>query len=539
MSRQMDTNIDNYTVDELLTILELDGNIDDIISKTDFYIDKFNTENNEKMATFFQDMQKRLIQFSADADVDPQEALAEQTDEWFGNQALTQTDSNQQNKSTDRVDKIDVYDNNHAPMNRKQLGVNNTFSVPVSQDQLNPTLKNITERFIILDSQFRQTGDASSTDYTLDLSDHLTDVLSLRLYSFQIPVSWYIIDPAYGNTCFWITDGSNNVLVSIPAGNYSADSFVIALNKAFAVANISNTWPIPNPVTYTPVTYNSSTGKININLTGAKYWSSGGLVVFTVSANTLFTFFDYTATLQCVDKCAGQNLYINQTLGYVMGFRLPFINVVIDAGNTGVGILDLLGPKYFILVIDDFNQNHLNNGLVTITEISRTLKMPEYYSPDLPYVCVATPPNISNLQANIANIPASQAQDAGELLMDKLNANFNPYQQLVPSAPRTLTQSQLYTINEIIKNNERNYNFRTRAPTTTDVLAIIPIKGPLNLGELYTDYSGSLQDFKRTYFGPVGIDRMRVRLLDDKGNTVNLNGLEWTVTLISENLYQY
>jgi hypothetical protein len=53
------------------------------------------------------------------------------------------------------------------------------------------------------------------------------------------------------------------------------------------------------------------------------------------------------------------------------------------------------------------------------------------------------------------------------------------------------------------------------------------------------EFSGSLQDNKRTYFGPVNIDRMRVRLLDDKGNILNLNGAEWSISIISENLYQY
>ena len=110
---------------------------------------------------------------------------------------------------------------------------------------------------------------------------------------------------------------------------------------------------------------------------------------------------------------------------------------------------------------------------------------------------------------------------------------------MVPSAPRTLTQSQLYTINQIIKNNDQNSNYRVRAPTTTDVFAIIPVKGGLKLGDLYVELSGSLQDLKRTYFGPVDIERLRIRLLDDKGNLLNLNGSDWSIILISENLYQY
>jgi hypothetical protein len=129
--------------------------------------------------------------------------------------------------------------------------------------------------------------------------------------------------------------------------------------------------------------------------------------------------------------------------------------------------------------------------------------------------------------------------DAGDLLMDKLNVTFKKYPQLLPSAPRTLTQSQLYTINQIIKNNDNNSNFRTMAPTTTDVFALVPVKANMPVGRMYVEFSGSLQDNKRTYFGPVNIDRLRVRLLDDKGNVLNLHGSEWSITIISENLYQY
>ena len=80
---------------------------------------------------------------------------------------------------------------------------------------------------------------------------------------------------------------------------------------------------------------------------------------------------------------------------------------------------------------------------------------------------------------------------------------------------------------------------KSKAPTSTDVLAIIPIKQGTPFGSLYVDFSGGLQDNKRIYFGPVNVDRMRIRLLDDKGNVINLNGSDWSVTLISEILYQY
>ena len=53
----IDYNVDNYTVTELLTILDLDDpDTDDIIKATDEYIDRFSPEreNNPQLVSFFE-----------------------------------------------------------------------------------------------------------------------------------------------------------------------------------------------------------------------------------------------------------------------------------------------------------------------------------------------------------------------------------------------------------------------------------------------------------------------------------------------------
>jgi hypothetical protein len=112
---------------------------------------------------------------------------------------------------------------------------------------------------------------------------------------------------------------------------------------------------------------------------------------------------------------------------------------------------------------------------------------------------------------------------------------------VLPSAPRTLTNAQLYTINSINNNNNNLTNYLAKAPTSSDILAILPVKTSTGVptGSLLVEFSGSLQDSERVYFGPVNIERMAVKLLDDKGNILNLNGNDWCVTLIAECLYQY
>ena len=549
----VNTNIENYTITELLTILDLEYlDIDLITEKTNKYIEKFKSERNPNMTLFFQEMQEILLNYVEELNVGKTastNASEKQTSNWIQNQVLKQTNNVQSDKITDRVQQIDVYDNTHVPMKQNQLGVANNYVVKVAQDTLNPNLKNTTQRFVNLDSQFRQsTGvEDSSTDYTCDLSDPLTNVLSLRLYSVQIPYTWYVIDYTYGNTSIWLTDPdtNTNVQIAVVPGNYSPNDFIVEFASAFTRAGFSG---VSSSTTNSlaQIYYNPNNAKIIMNLNGisGNVIINGSLTAFNINESTIITFFDYTAKLKSVETGVIQTqCYINQTLGWIMGFRLPYI-IVSSTGNVAPAVLDLNGPRYLILSIDDYNQNHINNGIVSITELSKTLKMPNYYSADLPYTITT---QVSNLQSNINSIntdaylnPNGPLQlDSGDLLMDKLNVSFKRIPKVLPSAPRNLTQSQIYTINQIIKNNDRNSNFRSMAPTTTDVFALIPVKGGIKTGKIYVDYSSSLQENTRTYFGPVNIDRMRVRLLDDKGNELNLHGSEWSIILISENLYQY
>jgi len=538
MASNIDTNVSNYSVSELMAIVELQTlEPDEIATQTNKYINKFKT-SNPVLSVFFMEIRSQLLQYATNL-IDPENPEAsftegfqsinndeleatypegnKQQNKWFENQALPQDNETQKEKTTERKQKIDVFGNTHMPMNREQLGINNTFNVPVSQDSLNPNLKNTISRFVNLDSQFRaftSGTESSSTDYTLDLSDPLTNVLSMRMYSYQIPYCWYVIDTDYGNTCFWITlindDGvTYTVLIAVPPGNYTPKQFRDTLNTILN-GIFTN---LPDPA----VVYNENNGKLTLNLDGGSFTVTidSVSVTFNINASTLITFFDYTAQLQCETNCVNKSFYLNQTLGWIMGFREA--SVYVDpSGNTGTGIVDLNGTKYLILVIDDYNQNHVNNGLVSITEYSNVLKLPSYYSPDLPYTCIAATPN------------------------DGINSEYTKTQIMLPSAPRTLTNSQLYTINEINKNRNNNTNHRAKAPTSTDILAMIPIKPTsLSTGALIIEFSGSLQDNIRTYFGPVNIDRMRVKLLNDKGNVLNMNGADWCVTLICDCLYQY
>ena len=565
----LDTNVSNYTLSELMAIIGIDDlQPEDILENTNYYINKYKT-TNPRMSIFFKEIQSQLLQYTQGVEEDENNdnedydnegkilvegfgnmsnesvypAGDKQVTDWYTNEVLNQSDQNQVDKITDRNQKIKVFGNEKVPMNREQIATTDTFNLPVKQDSLNPNLKNTISRFINLDSQFRQytSGpNSSSTDYTCDLSDTLKNTLKLSLYSYQIPYSWYTIDKAYGNTCMWINDQNSGIIVevSVPPGNYSQLGFKDQLNTSFSNAGFTNVTDF--------VDYNSNSGIITLYLYDASY--NGSLGNFTITTNTQIIFYDFTGVLQCNLNCYSKsNHYFNNTLGWIMGYRLPYLSVD-PSGNSAGAILDLNGTKYLILVIDDYNQNHVNNSLVSISQFSNTLKIPSYYSPDLPYTCITPSQKGNNLSELVTGVVAQSLFDNqtpnsqnGLLIAGKYEQDYTSEQVVLPSAPRTLTNAQLYTINSINNNNNNLTNYLSKAPTSSDILAIIPVKTSTGVptGSLLVEFSGSLQDNIRTYFGPVNIERMAVKLLDDKGNVLNLTGNDWCVTLITECLYQY
>jgi hypothetical protein len=525
----IDTNVDSYTNDELLEILELGSG-----SFTAEYIQnkvQLMMRQYPSIAFFFAQVGERLESEYADAgdDVADEEGQQDEEDEanvWLKNQYLTQNGAKEFKQYTSRDNKVQVFEdaNNHEQMKQERLGAVNAINAPVSQGSLNPVLKNITSRIVMLDSTYRQnivpydSPVAASTDYTLDLSDTLKDTLSIKLSSVQIPFTWYNYADYLGNTCFMYKVGtggspfSNNDLnldgmlqFIIPNGSYTnSTTLLAALN------------PSPSPSPPLPFTF----AFVNNSFTVTNTDPSGNYIriVFYNGNNP---------TMSCSDTGCRVPSKLDNNLGWNLGFRstnIPGVELALAYDLAPSGSSPPLssvvkasvpycniGPNYFLLVVDDFNQNHLNQGLVNIDDTDTTLNPPSYINADINYSCFST------------------------------NEGFNsPYPVYIPNAPARLTQAQLYSANQIAENRRNTTNIRTPGPTTTDVLAVIPLKvGGLSFGDKYIEFGSSLLQNERVYFGPVNISRMRLTLRDDKGNIVNLNGADWSFSLISTHLYEF
>jgi len=302
----------------------------------------------------------------------------------------------------------------------------------------------INDRLILIDSFYRSNDSGSETNFIIELKTPLYNVTSIRLYSYSIPYSFYNIDTTYGNdtlTC-------QGELMQVPSGRYTIDNFLTAVNTLI--------------LQYGSFAINSSTGKLT----------------FTCSSDQSITFFFNNNTI---------NNQFNTSLGYLMGFRTQTIS---GETFTAQCVLNLVGPKYFVLDIDDYN-NSARAFFGTASNTSSSIPLPSYYVEGSPQTI---------------------------------------------TFPRTLTQAQIYTIQELLKQQQdtSGSTFSEPLATASNIFAVIPFKHNETFSTINVEFGGSLQENKRVYNGPVTITNLRIKLFDDKNNLLNLNGIDWSFILLAQ-----
>jgi len=560
----MSTNVDDYTLDELMSIIGIDTLTEENVENAcGEYIQRFQGSSNEEIVTFFQNIESKLLdQIELDNDNelenenenDNQDAsnpvsTSGNANDWFGSTYLQQNNKQQKDKITQRENKVQLFDNGHVPMNREQLGVTNNYQVKVGQDTLNPVLQNTISRYIVIDSQYRQStsgdGYTLNTDFTLDLSEHMVNVLSIRLSAIQIPFSWFNINSS--RNYFYIYNKEDNgsgvyqdeyYLIKIEEGNYDTiDDILTAINASFTTTGFVKTGAqnfiyLKNGLVFIDLYDTTINGK------PLYYFDDIHVGSKSISGIFFYPLHEPETNVCTANKTQRTQFDYENTLGWLLGYR-QVAEYIYTYGNPAQALYKLNVLNYIIVVIDDFNQNHINNGLVTITELSNRVPYNKYNTANNPYYCIRYDKTtnvfdpIKVLNISLLNAPLG-------VISEKIVPPYNDIVHVLPSAPRTLTQSQIYATNEIAKANAQTTRYKTSPPNNSDTFAIFPFstKGAL-FGSIITETGSTLQLNQRVYFGPVNLDRLRVKILDDKGNLMDFNGIDWNIVIIADCLYQY
>jgi hypothetical protein len=359
------------------------------------------------------------------------------------------------------------------------------------KDTINPNYKNTITRITEIDSQFRPNvllSNSSPTSFSCHLTDALTNVTSLKLDNLSIPYSFYNVETIQGNHVLEVS----GVSISIPDGNYTVTTLISTVNALITDVSFS---------------YDTVSGKTTMN-------NSMGLDVIFYS--DIDVAFKYTK--------------LNHSLGWMLGFR--------DIVSTSSSVVSLYNStvtssyttfipttKYFVVLVDDHNHNHSNKSLVQFAQGKENIKNTSYYK---------------NVNEQIAAYTRRQTQpdtslSGGDLCLETVTCDdLNPY---IYDDNRRLTQKQIYTQASINDTNNTK-ELKIKQDTLQNILAIVPFENKsLTWGQ--STFSSDKNHYVREYHGPVDIEKLTIKVLDDKGVQLNLNGNEWSATLLSKHLYKY
>jgi len=478
-----DTNIDNYSVENILSIFNLTDptpfNVRDVANNL---IAKMTTEGKPELVIFFTQARDKVL---ADIEKKGSENLEVENEPIESLEKLWVEGSFEDNAENHTRYFIN---NAHFPVDKKMPPLVNSAinKIPI-----------IATHIISVDSQYRSTilpysnsplSNSYNTSFTFNITNPITKTVSLRLYSYTIPTTWYAFSANAGNTFFMY----NGVVITIPDGNYTASTLVNAINTQAAL----DTATIGLTVSYNPAN-NKITFTNNDPLSGLI------TVTFYIQANVI----NYN---NCGNLTLGsfQTLGINTTLGWLLGFRTTpdpttgDMFITIGPNQTIVADVqpDTYGPKYFVLSLEDYSNQRLSSGLFNITTIKNyaSLSVQDYF--------------------NTINVGCKLREGS-------------------------LTQAQQYSINAVtnanvkaIKDNHSvGFNNKLSGPNSGTAFAIIPLRDINNIRpNPYTRFGAELIPYVRRYVAPTDLQRFSVSLTDDKGILVNLYDNDWSFSLIVE-----
>ena len=254
-------------------------------------------------------------------------------------------------------------------MVQERSNPNYTYSFPSEYfpGSINPLKKRVVRQFLNIDTRFRNNYECtSSTAFQFDLPLKLKSIVNMQLVSFEMPTAIYAFSKQLGNTTFVILLEGENQLVTIPDGNYNPNTlssylnqFVQSLGGLFASLVFSIDLTLDN---------SSGNGKM------------------TVSIKPTTPPFVFLLNFQVNDVGQPDNI---TPLALKFGWKVGFRNGLYydQYSYTSEGEVDLTGPRYLFLSIDDYNtsvysqfQSAFTQSILNKNVLARISNVPTAFS---------------------------------------------------------------------------------------------------------------------------------------------------------------
>ena len=341
MNSNFDLNIKNYTTKELEELFELPLNYDESIveihetkMRQNILSDKSilsSTKNNTM--SFIGDVKNVLISYIKDKKP------------FGGLDNLAKTYQNVYNldKSLQKSDTINSGSTNIIKQPNTPYG--QSMPSEFYQGTINPLNKRILRQNINIDTRFRENYYTSNaSNFHVNLPIRLTQVVSLQLSAMEMPTTFYVISKVFGNNFFVLEiSGQEPLIVTIPDGNYDY----------LALQNYINNYL----TTVATGSYTNINCLVDINTPGGAGPVAGsGKMIFGSTTGTQSFSLNFL-----VDRYGNEDRQtpLPLKLGWLMGYRGGYYENAYTYPSEGV--VNLIGPRYIYLVIDDFN-NNVNDG---------------------------------------------------------------------------------------------------------------------------------------------------------------------------------
>ena len=184
-------------------------------------------------------------------------------------------------------------------------------------------------KYVNIDTKFRDEYNSSSlANYTITLPERITNVQSIMVCTAEIPLTYYNISANLGNNHFTIVFEGLGKPVIIPDGQYTSSTLASAINAQIQL-----------------LTANYKTLIYSLSGNNSTFHCSSGSVEVRFDMDSIGTFDKYN---------------FKSKLGWLLGFRKQSYTIT-TLPKLSECLIDLNGPRYLYLVIDEFSQNNTNS----------------------------------------------------------------------------------------------------------------------------------------------------------------------------------
>jgi hypothetical protein len=344
-NNQFDWNVNNYSLQELEEIFQLPASYTESMVQTQTKKLNLSMENDVSSSSFIKQKTSAFINQA-------KEILLKN----IKNINSNNSSSSQTNSTISELNNIFNVEN-VIPQNQiADVGSTYVIRQPVipyahafpsdfNPGILNPINKRILKQNITIDTRFRDNYYGTlSSNFNFDLPLKINGVVSLQLAAMELPNTFYVISNVFANNFFVVEiQGYNPVIVQIPDGNYDYLALQEYLNNFFTN---NTTGPYKNIQVLTD--FNTPGGSGNPA-------GSGRMIFGSITGDQQFSI-NFLTDIQGNDD-RGTPLQLK--LGWLMGFREGYYENAFT--YVSEGIVNLNGPSYIYLVVDDYN-NNVNDG---------------------------------------------------------------------------------------------------------------------------------------------------------------------------------